>query len=179
MKSKAAWGRIWLGLVGALLFAVLVWIGPASTEEKSDWALGMLATALSILAGILLAVITLIGDAGSLYPGSWRVASAHRRQIRPAINRCVILFWLYLGVVAVVFSAAMLDAYESSPLSEHYVSWIKHVALSAGSVALLWSFSLPSIIRKAQLERLDREVERRKQRSQTAQKEAGMDEAAD
>ena len=73
----------------------------------------------------------------------------------------------------------MLDAYESSPLSEHYVSWIKHVALSAGSVALLWSFSLPSIIRKAQLERLDREVERRKQRSQTAQKESGMDEAAD
>lgn len=172
MKVRPAWRRIGLGLAGVLLFAILLWIGPSPTAEKSDWALRILATALSILAGILLAVITLLGDPRSLYPGSWRVASAHRRQIRRALNRFAMLFWLYLGVIALALTTAVLDAYETTALDVRRISWVKHVALSLGIVALLWSFSLPSTIRRAQLARLDREVERRKEQGQAENEEA-------
>ncbi len=39
-------------------------------------------TLVSILAGILIAIITMLGDPRVLYRGSWRVASAHRREVR-------------------------------------------------------------------------------------------------
>ena len=172
MKVRPAWKRIGFGLAGALLLAAFLYVGPSSTEGKSDWALGILATALSILAGILLAVITLLGDPRSLYPGSWRVASAHRRQIRNALNRFALLFWLYLGVIALVLATAVLEAYETDALDACWVVWMKHVALSVGSVALLWSFSLPATIRKAQLARLDREIEERKERAQSSPSDA-------
>ena len=157
-------GRIALGLAGVGLLVALLYVGPSATAT-SDTALTILATALSILAGILLAIITMLGDPRSLYPGSWRVASGHRRQIRHALNRAAMLFWVYLAVVALAFGATLLEAYAPSAID---VRWVKHVALSLGSVALLWSFSLPSVIRKAQLERLDDEVERRRQQARSA-----------
>lgn len=153
--------RVALGLAGVGLFAVLLYLGP-SAKATSDTALTILATALSILAGILLAIITMLGDPRSLYPGSWRVASAHRRQIRHALNRSAMMFWIYLAVIALAFGAMLLEAYAPSAID---VRWVKHVALSLGSVALLWSFSLPWVIRKAQLERLDDEIERRRKQA--------------
>ena len=162
MTIKPAWGRIGLGLLGIVVFAVLIYIGPASTSGKSDWALRILATALSILAGILLAVITLLGDPRGLYLGNWRVANSHRRDIRHTLNRFMLLFWLYLLVIALALLTALLDAYEPNAETEKWLSWVKHIALSGGCVALLWSFSLPMTIRNAQLGRLDREVEERR-----------------
>ena len=162
MTDKLDWKRIGLGIGGLALLVFLISIGPSSTDGNSNWALGILATALSILAGILLAVITMLGDPRYLYSGSWRVASAHRRQIRRALNRFVLLFWLYLTVIALALATALLEAYMPSSIGANWLGWAKHIALSVGCVALLWSFSLPATIRKAQLVRLDREVEKRK-----------------
>ena len=39
---------------------------------------------------------------------------------------------------------------------------MKQIALGAGTMALVWSFALPAAIRKAQLARLDDEVEKRR-----------------
>ena len=154
--------RVAFGFAGLLLFLALMYLGP-TPPGKGDLALRILATALSILAGILLAVITLLGDPRSLYPGNWRVASAHRRQIRVALNRAAALFWMYLGTIAIGLAAVLLEAYEPQLLAPCLVGWLKHLAMCFGSVALLWSFWLPASIRRAQLDRLDEEVERRKQ----------------
>ena len=167
MKGRPALGRIALGVAGVLLLAVLLYVGPAATGEKSDWALGILATALSILAGILIAVITMLGDPRRLYPGNWRIASAHRREIGQALNRFAMLFWLYLAVIALALIAAMLEGYVPRAFDVDWVIWVKHVAISIGCVALLWSFSLPAIIRKAQLTRLSEEVEKRRRQGRT------------
>ena len=105
--SPPPWGRFALGAAGVGLLAVLLYLGP-SASSTTDTALRILATALSILAGILLAIITMLGDPRSLYPGSWRVASVHRRQIRHALNRSAMLFWLYLAVIGLAFGATLL-----------------------------------------------------------------------
>jgi len=156
-------GRIAFGLAGVGLLVGLLYLGPPE-KDTSDTALTILATALSILAGILLAIITMLGDPRSLYAGSWRVASAHRRQIRRALDRSAMLFCLYLIVIALAFGAMLLEAYVPSLVG---VKWVKHAAVSAGGVALLWSFSLPWIIRRAQLARLDDEVERRRKETRS------------
>lgn len=160
MSSQIEWGRVVLGVAGLLLFAYLLSFGPLA-EGASDLALRILSLALSILAGILLAIMTMLGDPRILYPGSWRVASAHQRQIRRALDRSVWLFRVYLLVIALAFAGVLLEAYVPVMLDGDSVRWVKHIALSLGSVALLWSFSLPAAIRKAQLARLDEEVERR------------------
>ena len=160
MNKRPAWGRLALGIAGVMLLAYLLYLGPAA-HPTSDVALTILATALSILAGILLAIITMLGNPRNLYPGSWRVASAHRRQIRYALNRSAILFSMYLSVIATAFGAHLIEAYAGPAID---VRWVKHIALSVGGMALLWSFSLPWVIREAQLARLDDEVENRKRR---------------
>ena len=122
----------------------------------------MLANALSILAGFLIAVIVMLGDPRSLYRGNWRIASAHQREIRHALNRAALLFCIYLVVIAFIFAASLLEAYTSATICSR---WMKHIALSAGGTALFWSFALPLVIRKAQLNRLDEEVQDRKRQS--------------
>lgn len=161
MNKGPAWGRLALGVAGVMLLAYLLYLGPAD-HPTSDVALIILGTALSILAGILLAIITMLGNPRSLYPGSWRVASAHRREIRYALNRSAMLFSIYLSVIATAFGAHLIEAYAGPEVD---VRWVKHIALSVGSMALLWSFSLPWVIREAQLVRLDDEVESRKRRT--------------
>lgn len=168
--SPPPWGRFALGVAGVGLLAALLYLGP-SASNTGDTALRILATALSILAGILLAIIAMLGDPRSLYPGSWRVASAHRRQIRHALNRSAMLFWLYLAVIALAFGATLIESYAPSAIDPR---WVKHFALSLGSVALLWSFSLPWVIRKAQLERLDDEVERRRKQTRSTSDDAEL-----
>ena len=109
-ERPLARGRIVLGAAGLLALGAVLYLGPPS-HQTSGAALRLLATALSILAGILLAIIALLGDPRSLFPGSWRVASAHRRQIRHALNRATMLFWLYLAVIALAFLAALVEEY--------------------------------------------------------------------
>ena len=150
-------------LAGVALFLVLLlYIGPPPTGQNSDPALRMLANALSILAGFLIAVIVILGDPRSLYRGNWRIASAHQREIRRALNRTALLFYTYLVVIVCIFAASFLEAYTSATVCSR---WMKHIALSAGGTALFWSFALPFVIRKAQLNRLDEEVEDRKRQS--------------
>ena len=162
MNRRFAWGRITFILAGVVLFVVLLYIGPPPVGQNSDFALRMLANALSILAGFLIVVIVMLGDPRSLYRGNWRIASAHQREIRHALNRTALLFCTYLVVIAFIFAASLLEAYTSAIVCSR---WMKHIALSAGGTALFWSFALPLVIRKAQLNRLDEEVQDRKRQS--------------
>lgn len=169
MNRRLAWGRIAFILAGVGLFVVLLRLGPPPAGQNSDFALRILANALSILAGFLIAVIVMLGDPRSLYRGSWRIASAHRREIRRALNRTAYLFCAYLAVIALVFVASLLDAYALAAIDPRLAiidpRWMKHIALSSGVMVLFWSFALPLVILKAQLDRLDEEVEDRKQQS--------------
>ena len=114
MNRRFAWGRITFILAGVVLFVVLLYIGPPPVGQNSDFALRMLANALSILAGFLIAVIVMLGDPRSLYRGNWRIASAHQREIRHALNRTALLFCTYLVVIAFIFAASLLEAYTSA-----------------------------------------------------------------
>ena len=67
---------------------------------------------------------------------------------------------IYFLVISFVVAAALTEGYVTKAFGPACVSWLKHIALSMGSVALFWSFTLPFVIRKTQLERLDEDVKK-------------------
>ena len=73
MKNSWDWKRVGLGAVGLTLFVFLLLVGPSPNDVGGNWAIGMLAAALSIFAGIVVAVVTMLGDPRILYSGNWRV----------------------------------------------------------------------------------------------------------
>ena len=137
---------------------VLLVMGPRLDASASSAALRILATALSILTGFLLAVIMMTGDPDGLYPGSWRIASGHRRQIMRVLTRYTTLFYIYLSTILATFLAALLGGW----LPDHLHRWVTHAALCLGLTALLWSFGLPIAIRRERRRRLDEEVDKRR-----------------
>jgi len=117
--------------------------------------------AFSILSGILIAIITTLGEPRDLrHDKNWRVASAHKRLKTRSMYRCTVLFYVYLIVISSVFVAALLDSIMSP--GSGIARWAERFSLSAGSSALFWSFGLPSSIRKIQDERLEIEVSRKR-----------------
>lgn len=158
MNRGVAWGRIGLLLLGTLPGLVLLVVGPLPDAVSNADALRIAATVLSILTGFLIATVTLAGDPKSLLPGSWRLASAHRDEVKRLLDRFSTLFYVYLGTIVVIFCAALMGGY----LPKCYGSWLAHIGLCLGITSLLWSFALPSAIRRMQIERLDTEVEERR-----------------
>lgn len=158
MKKPVAWGRVAFLLLGMVPGGVLGVFGPLPDQDSNTAALRILATVLAILTGFLIAIITMLGDPQSLYRGSWRVASAHRRQVGRALLRFTLLFYVYLATILVVFAAALLVGYAPCPVQR----LVTHAALCLGVTALCWSFGLPWSIRQAQMSRLDAEVASRR-----------------
>ena len=155
--------RLALILVGAAAMILTLYNGDRFAQNNAD-ALRILIMVFSILAGILIAIITLIGDPDSLYGGSWRIASIHRRQILRRLRRYRILFYVYLMVITLAFCTTLLRGPEPNPLSG-ISAGCERFALGLGVGALVWSFGLPSAIINAHKERLNQAVEGRKSRN--------------
>ena len=157
MKTEVAWGRVALLAIGLSAIMGLFALGPLPVAASAS-AVTVLATVLSILAGFLIAIITMLGDPRSLLAGSWRIASVHRREVRRSLNLFSWLFYFYLVAITAAFVASLVEG--SVPEPAH--RWIEHVALCLGAGALVFSFGLPVAVRREQMRRLDEEVESRR-----------------
>lgn len=169
-RKRISWIRLAHALSGIVVIALFIAVGPpcdsdGAALEASNTALRLLATVLSILAGFLMAVIAILGDPRSLFTGSWRVASAHARQIRRVLNRSVLLFYVYLATIAAAFLSTIIGSYVPDPT---YERWGTHLALGLGCAALIWSCGLPTVIRRALVDRLRDEVDERKAATSTS-----------
>ena len=160
MKRKISVGRVLFVGIGLLIFIVTLFL-PLPYAGGNVEAFRILVTAFSILAGFLIAIITMAGDPKMLYPGTWKVASAHRREIRRALTRYQCLFYVYLTVIVLAFASALFGRAAADFPSLY---WIERLALSLGVAALFWSFGLPTAIIRIQLDRLSGEVDERRKR---------------
>ena len=158
MRGKWSWSRIALFLTGLAVAAALAVAGPPCDASANEDAVRILVMVLSILSGFLIATITMMGDPDSLFAGSWRMASAQTRQVRPRLTRFTFLFYCYLIAIAAAVSISMLQGH----LPQGTYAWGKHLVLCFGVAALVWSFGLPAAIRRGQLQRLEKETESRR-----------------
>lgn len=133
--------------------------GKPTTCQNTN-ALMILATVFSVFAGFTVAIVAVLGDPRILYSGSWRIASAHRRQLRHSLQRQAALLYVYLSILGLTFASALLSTADDCSL---IADWFTRIALSLGAGAFVWSFALPVSIFKANLDRLDEEVKTRRQ----------------
>lgn len=150
-------------LGGLIAFSVTLVFGELLTH-KNTVALTVMATVFSVFAGFTIAITTLLGDPGGLYPGSWRIASAHRRQVRRRLRRQAVLFYVYLLVLGLAFAAALLGNIKGD---SELARWFERIALSFGAGAFVWSLALPLSVFRANVGRLDAEVDTRRPRGQS------------
>ena len=151
MSRETAWLRIVLIAAGPVA-GVLAWV---FTEGGTE-ALTILATVLSILMAMLIGLTTLTGDPESLFPGSWRIASGHAREVGRVLRRYTLLACLYMVTIIAVFVASLNF--------DQYIKWYAiKIAISIGAATLVWSLWLPIGIYRARKGLLDKAVESRKQ----------------
>ena len=143
--------------------AIILWSGigayyakPLITENQD--AINVIVTVFSILAGFLVALITLIGDPKSLPSGSWRIAQLGSDLTYNRLIRHKWLFYVYLIALALIFISMLLRKKfpEINCIVEYFY-------LFFSIAAFCLSFKLPSMLLDLQKERIEQEIsERRK-----------------
>jgi hypothetical protein len=129
----------------------------ASFFHENDDARDVIVTVFTILAGFLIAIMTLLGDQ-SVLPGSWRIAEAKRKAIRTKLVQQKWLFYLYLLTLSVVFCCTVLG--KNWP---QVTQILERVYFGMATTAFLLSFRLPSILMEVQMDRVDAVVGARRQ----------------
>lgn len=138
-------------LAGAITY---LWGHPLIDGNKD--ATSVIVTVFSILAGFLIAIMTLLGDQ-SVIPGSWRISELKRRSIKVKLIRQKWLFYLYLMTLVLIFASSLVEKKypEVSDLLER-------IYFSCSVTAFLLSFRLPSTLMQVQMERVEAIVAARK-----------------
>jgi hypothetical protein len=154
--KKLAIGRIlFFGFAAAAGFAALVY-GEPLIKDNED-AAGVVTTVFSILAGFLIAIMSVLGDPSLILPGSWRKAEIQRSMISARLIRQKWLFYLYLITLTSVFAATLVKG----PFPE-LASIIDRLYLALAVVSFILSFGLPSSLMAIQLERVEAVIQSRK-----------------
>lgn len=125
--------------------------------QGNDAAINTLVTVFSILAGFLVAIIAVVGEAAVLTPGSWRAAEMERESALRRLERHRVLFLLYIATLLLVFISAVIGT--ELPTT---ALWIERTFVFLATIAFFWSFWLPFALIRAQRERIDRYIEQRR-----------------
>nr|WP_319491843.1 hypothetical protein [uncultured Desulfobacter sp.] len=120
-------------------------------------AINIIVTVFSVLAGFLVAVITLIGDPASLPSGSWRRAELGSRVLYTRLTRHKLLFLLYLSTLFLIFISVLVKG--KYPMLE---IWIERIFMFFAISAFALSFQLPQALMNLHKERIENEIESRR-----------------
>lgn len=154
----------------ALIFGTLFvsWVigyfGEQFVKGSSDSIL-ILVTVITVFAGFLVAIITVLGDPSLIPPGSWRVVENRRALVEAELIRHTWLFAFYLLSIGALFIGAVA---RGAPMVPDIIKiWLTRIYLFFGIASFLFTFGLAGSLLKYQMARYDAEEERRR-------KEAGI-----
>ena len=144
-----------------VLGSVSAYYGQPYVHDNAD-ALLIIITVFTVFAGFLVAIITILGDPAMMPKGSWRLIETRRTPEENRIIRHISLFVLYLVTIALLFVGSILKKVPDAVLSENWKVWIDRAYLFFGVSSFLMTFALPRSLHRMQMERLDREIEKRR-----------------
>lgn len=125
--------------------------------EGNQDAINVIVTVFSILAGFLIALITLIGDPKSLPNGSWQVARLGSDRTYNRLTRQKWLFYIYLIALVLIFLSTLLKS-----KFKEVNNFVEYLYLFFSIIAFILSFKLPGTLMELQRERIEQEIEERK-----------------
>lgn len=159
-ESKIDWAKIRFGVLSSICAGLISYIGRSLIHENYD-AMNVLVTVFSILAGFLIAVISVLGDPSLFRDGSWRLAEIERKESVIRLTKHKWLFTLYLISLGIVFALFLIK--DKQP----FISNILEILfLFFGSLSFIFSLQLPATLMRIQEEKIEREIEKRKKAEQ-------------
>lgn len=162
-KFKWSWGRFFTLLVGVGGGVAGSYYGQPLIHGN-DLAINVIVTAFSILAGFLIAIMTIMGDPSSFSRYSWRAHELSRGTVFRGLRRQQWLFMLYLGTVCAMFAGSLL-AHAPNGVSCRVLVWLERTYLFMAILAFVVSFRLPGTLLRIQLARHDQLIEARRKGS--------------
>jgi hypothetical protein len=155
-KSGVSWTRLTYFGIAALAGALAGFFGGCLIHDNHD-AVEVIVTVFPILAGFLVAIMTIVGDPSVFGGRSWRAAELAMDPTYRSLVRQKWLFLLYLITVAGVFAAALLK--KKWPMTTEIIERV-YFGLAVGAFVL--SLSLPGSLMRIQLERHEAMIARRR-----------------
>lgn len=137
--------------------ALAAWLGQPLVHDN-DRAVDVVVTVFSILAGFLVAILSLVGEGVELR-GSWRLAELSRKRIERRLKRHQWLFFCYLVTLALIFVSTLVGG-----LAPSVVVWIERAYLFFAVLTFLLSLWLPWALARMQREKVDSVIEDIRQR---------------
>ena len=156
MKQQLDLNKIKYGIAVILWGCIGSYFAKPLVEGNQD-AINVIVTVFSILAGFLIAVITLVGDPKSLPSGGWQSARIGSDLTYNRLTRQKWLFYIYLIALVLIF-ASMLIKGKFKDVND----LIEYVYLFFATVAFALSFKLPSTLMELQRERIEQEISQRR-----------------
>ena len=162
------WPRVLGFALAAVVSCIAGWYGQPMVHGNAE-ASRVIVNVFSIMAGVLITIMTLLREP-SLYRGrSWRADAVRRSNVYRRLVRQKILFTLYLITLALVFLSNLFKG-EYSNLT--VLRYIEFTYLSCACMAFILSMTLPGRLTGLQLARFDEMVEARR-KAEKPRKENG------
>jgi hypothetical protein len=123
----------------------------------NERAISVIVNVFSILAGFLVAVMTIMGDPTGFVSRSWRHAEQSRPNIYNKLSRQKYLFILYLLVLLLISVQSLIEKKYPAP-----AAILEQIYFGGAVFAFILSMGLPTALMKIQMARHDELVEFRR-----------------
>ena len=150
------WSRLRYGGLSFVLAVLLAAVLQPKFHDNKD-ALAVLVNVFAILAGFMVAVMTIVADSRALRGRNWREDVGYLKQVRNELARHRMMFKTYLAVLLLAFIVQARP-----PVSDLLLNCGEYFLIFLSTFALLLSFRLPQALTDRHLKFLDQEIKRRR-----------------
>jgi MFS family permease len=150
--------RISIGYLTASIAAGVlasVWCQPLVHENKD--AHDVIVVLFSILAGFLVAIMTIVGDPATYRTTAWKTHERIRETIFARLARQKWLFYLYIVTLGLLFASVL-----AGKRYPQITIWTEYVYVGLAVAAFFLSLRLPAMLMSIQLDRHDEIIEEKR-----------------
>jgi hypothetical protein len=156
MNPKFSPAKLRFAALAIVLSCFMSYIGQPLIHGN-DQAINVIVTVFSVLAGVLVAIIAVIGDIILLPLGTWRAVEVGRSILDNRLIRHKWLFIAYLVTLALIFFALL-----TAKAFPDWCVWLERFFLFFAAFSFLLSLQLPSTLVQTQREHIDAVIEQLK-----------------
>lgn len=155
-ETRRDWTRIAMGAGAVAMSAYVAYEFQPAISGNTD-AINTVVTIFSILAGFLIAVITLITDPILQQAKSWEELQLMKATLRRKLLRQRLLFFFYLLTLAAALGIFMVPEARAD-----IRWWLETAFLFLATFVFLASFTLPGSLMKVQMDRYEAALDARR-----------------
>ena len=140
----------------AIVAAFWAWKGQPFVHDNEK-AIDIIINVFSILAGFLIAILTLFSDMRFDESANWRKLELQEAAQQQKYGKHSLLFFAYLFVLVVVFLVVLLTGQANSSLKDsQVVVYLERIYLFLAVLSVIYSLFLPSNLLKIRKQEFDR-----------------------